>query len=104
MTIRKMLPSADESRTLLSVSARSGQAVGERPDLVMVDVLGPRLTPLAACRVLQSPGDARSIPVNLLTTGARRAAQSANDRCWVGPVWILARHARGGGGSRRSDT
>jgi CheY-like chemotaxis protein len=84
---RKKILIADDSRTSLMmntmilghggsydiISARDGQeavekALSERPDLILLDVLMPRLTGLDACRVLRSRRETESIPILLLTT------------------------------------
>jgi len=40
----------------------------EKPDLILMDIVMPRMTGLEACRVLKSDKETERIPVILLTT------------------------------------
>lgn len=44
------------------------QALRERPDLVLMDVVMPRLTGIEACRELRQRPDTRALPIILCTT------------------------------------
>ena len=55
------------------VVAKDGQegvekAASERPDLILMDVMMPRLTGFDACRKLRANGSTAKIPVILVTT------------------------------------
>ncbi len=55
------------------ITAKDGQegvekAQVEKPDLILMDVMMPRLNGLDACRRLRAQGDTISIPVILVTT------------------------------------
>ena len=55
------------------VTARDGQealdkAVSERPDLIFLDVLMPRLDGFQTCRALRARSDMRDVPIILVTT------------------------------------
>lgn len=83
---RKKILIADDSNTALMmnkmiltkgsfdvVTARDGQeaadvAASEHPDLIVLDVVMPRMTGLEACRVLRQREETRDIPILLVTT------------------------------------
>ena len=83
---RKKILLVDDSSTILMiekmilgkaaydiVTARDGQeavekAVAERPDLVLMDVVMPRMTGFEACQALRSNGATRDIPIIMVTT------------------------------------
>ena len=44
------------------------RARAEKPDLILMDVMMPRMTGLEACRVLKQDKETSKIPVILLTT------------------------------------
>jgi len=44
------------------------RARAEKPDLILMDIVMPRMTGLEACRVLKKDKDTEKIPVILLTT------------------------------------
>ncbi|HUC54747.1 MAG TPA: response regulator [Candidatus Cybelea sp.] len=44
------------------------RAKREKPDLILMDIVMPRMTGLEACRVLKKDKDTQKIPVILLTT------------------------------------
>src|SRR5437879_13355577 len=46
------------------------RAKREKPDLILMDLVMPRMTGLVACRVLQKDKETQRIPVILLTTRA----------------------------------
>jgi len=55
------------------VTAKDGQegverALSEKPDLILMDVVMPRMDGLEACRRLREQEDTRSIPVIMVTT------------------------------------
>ena len=55
------------------VTASDGQeavevAAAEKPDLILMDVIMPRMTGFEACREIRRREDTRSIPVILVTT------------------------------------
>jgi len=55
------------------ISAMDGQealekAKAEKPDLILMDIVMPRMTGLEACRALKKDADTSKIPVILLTT------------------------------------
>ena len=85
MTTKKILLVDDSStvlllhRMLLShsgyelLTARDGQealetAVRERPDLIVLDVLMPRLDGFLTCRALRGRVETREVPILLVTT------------------------------------
>jgi CheY-like chemotaxis protein len=43
-------------------------ALAERPDLILMDVVMPRMTGFEACRVLRSREETRAIPIILVST------------------------------------
>lgn len=49
------------------------RARAERPDLILMDVVMPRMTGLEACRVLKQDKETNKIPVILLTTRGEEA-------------------------------
>ena len=86
MEARKKILVVDDSRTILmmqSMILRKGpydvvvandgaeaveKALAERPDLILMDVVMPRMTGFEACRVLRSRDETRAIPIILVTT------------------------------------
>lgn len=44
------------------------RARAEKPDLILMDIMMPRMTGLEACRILKQDKETSSIPVILLTT------------------------------------
>jgi DNA-binding response OmpR family regulator len=62
-----------EDEAYLVISAGDGEegvrvAVAERPDLVLLDVVMPRMNGFEACRAIRGNSVTRAIPVLLLTT------------------------------------
>lgn len=60
------------------ISASDGKegvemAVAERPDLILMDVVMPRMSGLEACRALKGQEGTKTIPVILLTTKGEKA-------------------------------
>ena len=86
MTTKKKILVVDDSKTALFMvttilkkepyqllTATDGQqavevAAAERPDLVLMDVVMPRMTGFEACRELKRREDTKAIPVILVTT------------------------------------
>ncbi len=86
MESRKKILMVDDSPTTLmmeKVILRSGsyelvtaadgleaveKAVAEHPDLILMDVVMPRMTGFEACRTLRERADTRAIPIILVTT------------------------------------
>jgi DNA-binding response OmpR family regulator len=86
MDQRKRILLVDDSNTVITLErmilqdepydllvARDGDeavatAVAERPDLILMDVVMPRMTGLDACRALRQHDDTRRIPIILVTT------------------------------------
>jgi CheY-like chemotaxis protein len=86
MESRKKILVVDDSKTVLLITStilRKGpyelvtacdgveaveKAVSERPDLILMDVVMPRMTGFEACRVLRSREETRSIPIIMVTT------------------------------------
>jgi CheY-like chemotaxis protein len=86
MEARKKILVVDDSRTILMMQAmilRKGpydvlvandgaeaveKAVSERPDLILMDVVMPRMTGFEACRELRTREETRAIPIILVTT------------------------------------
>jgi len=84
--MKKKILCVDDSRTALFmvttilkkepyeiVTAHDGQqavevASAERPDLILMDVIMPRMTGFEACRELKQREDTKAIPVILVTT------------------------------------
>lgn len=83
---RKKILIADDSSTALMMNkmilgngsfevltARDGQeaaeiAAAEHPDLILLDVVMPRMTGLEACRMLRQREETREVPILLVTT------------------------------------
>src|SRR5687768_11040251 len=62
-----------EDEAYLVLSARDGEegvrvAVAERPDLVLLDVVMPRMNGFEACRAIRDNAITRAIPVLMVTT------------------------------------
>jgi CheY-like chemotaxis protein len=60
------------------ISASDGKegleiALAQRPDLILMDVVMPRMSGLEACRALKEQESTRAIPVILLTTRGEQA-------------------------------
>ncbi len=86
MSDKKKILVVDDSKTALFmvmtilkktpydlVTAQDGQqalevATAERPDLILMDVVMPRMTGFEACRELKKREDTKRIPVILVTT------------------------------------
>ncbi len=86
MTARKKILLVDDSSTVLLfekmvlskepydvVGAKDGQeglekAVAERPHLILMDVMMPRMDGVEACRQIRARGETARIPVILVTT------------------------------------
>jgi CheY-like chemotaxis protein len=86
MESRKKILVVDDSRTILmmqSMILRKGPydvlvandgaeavevALAEHPDLILMDVVMPRMTGFEACRLLRSHDETRAIPIILVTT------------------------------------
>jgi CheY-like chemotaxis protein len=49
------------------------KAVAERPDLILMDVVMPRMDGFAACQALRQREDTQSIPIILVTTRGEAA-------------------------------
>ena len=49
------------------------RARAEKPDLILMDVMMPRMTGLEACRILKQDKETSNIPVILLTTRGEEA-------------------------------
>jgi DNA-binding response OmpR family regulator len=70
------------SRTYEVVSARDGRegvekALAEKPDLILMDVMMPRMNGLDAVRYLRSEPETRNIPVIMVSTrGELRSVES----------------------------
>ncbi len=45
-----------------------GKAVSERPDLILMDVVMPKMDGFAACRLLRARPETREIPIIVVTT------------------------------------
>jgi DNA-binding response OmpR family regulator len=61
------------------VTARDGQegvekALAEKPDLILMDVVMPRMDGFEACRRLREQDDTKSIPVIMVTTRGELAS------------------------------
>ena len=61
------------------VTARDGQegiekAVSEKPDLILMDVVMPRMDGFEACRKLREQEDTKAIPVIMVTTRGELAS------------------------------
>ncbi len=61
------------------VTARDGQegvekALSEKPDLILMDVVMPRMDGFEACRRLREQDDTKSIPVIMVTTRGELAS------------------------------
>ncbi|HEV3192158.1 MAG TPA: response regulator [Polyangiaceae bacterium] len=48
------------------------KAIVERPDLILMDVVMPKMTGLEACRALRAHGSTKTIPIILVTTRGER--------------------------------
>jgi DNA-binding response OmpR family regulator len=84
--VRKTILLADDSNTILMMekmllaaepynllSARDGQeaydkALSEKPDLIVLDVVMPKMTGFEVCRMLREHEQTRSTPILLVTT------------------------------------
>lgn len=69
--VTRMIFSQKSDYVLLSaVDGRDAveRARAEKPDLILMDVMMPRMTGLEACRVLKQDKETSNIPVILLTT------------------------------------
>lgn len=69
--VTRMIFSQKSNYVLLSaVDGRDAveRARAEKPDLILMDVMMPRMTGLEACRVLKKDKETSNIPVILLTT------------------------------------
>jgi CheY-like chemotaxis protein len=81
--VEKMILSNGEYEV---VTARDGQeglekAVAERPDLILMDVVMPRMDGYEACRQLRSREDTKGIPVVLVTTRDELQRAERADAC-----------------------
>ena len=74
--VTRMIFSQKSNYVLLSaVDGRDAveRARAEKPDLILMDVMMPRMTGLEACRVLKQDKETSNIPVILLTTRGEEA-------------------------------
>ena len=90
--VRKKILLVDDSSTVLLmermilsknqydvVTAKDGvegieKAVAERPDLILMDVVMPRMDGFEACRKLREQDDTKAIPVIMVTTRGELAS------------------------------
>jgi CheY-like chemotaxis protein len=69
--VNRMIFSQNTNYVLISASDGKEaveKAREERPDLILMDIVMPRMTGLEACRVLKKDKETEGIPVILLTT------------------------------------
>ncbi|HET8921727.1 MAG TPA: response regulator [Candidatus Acidoferrum sp.] len=69
--MNRMIFSQKSNYVLISASDGKeavDKAREEKPDLILMDIVMPRMTGLEACRVLKQDKDTHKIPVILLTT------------------------------------
>jgi CheY-like chemotaxis protein len=69
--VNRMIFSQKSNYVLLSASDGKeavDTAKREKPDLILMDIVMPRMTGLEACRVLKKDSETSNIPVILLTT------------------------------------
>jgi DNA-binding response OmpR family regulator len=96
---KKKILVVDDSRTALMmvttilkktpydlVTAHDGQhalevAAAERPDLILMDVVMPRMTGFEACRELKRAEETKAIPVILVTTRGEEEHVEAGFEC-----------------------
>jgi CheY-like chemotaxis protein len=74
--VTRMIFSQKSNYVLLSaVDGRDAveRARAEKPDLILMDVMMPRMTGLEACRILKQDKETSKIPVILLTTRGEEA-------------------------------
>ena len=75
--VTRMIFSQKANYVLLSaVDGRDAveRARAEKPDLILMDVMMPRMTGLEACRILKQDKETSKIPVILLTTRGEEAS------------------------------
>jgi CheY-like chemotaxis protein len=95
--MRKKILAVDDQSTVLMlvymmlsaagfdvVTARNGEeaiavAMAERPDLVLLDAIMPKLDGYGACRELRARAETRAIPIVMVSTRAESTAQAAFD-------------------------
>ena len=56
-------------------------ALADPPDLILMDVVMPRMDGFEACRVLRSHEETRSIPIIIVTTRGESANVEAGESC-----------------------
>lgn len=69
--VNRMIFSQNSNYVLISASDGKEaveKARAEKPDLILMDIVMPRMTGLEACRVLKKDKETERIPVILLTT------------------------------------
>ena len=97
MTERKKIQLVDDSSTVLLMermilsksdyevlTAKDGQegldkVLAEKPDLILMDVVMPRMDGFEACRRLRAEEDTKDIPVILVTTRGELASVAGGD-------------------------
>ena len=76
LLMERMILAKDQYDVVTAKDAQEGveKALSERPDLILLDVVMPRMDGFAACRKLRERDETRSIPVIMVTTRGELAS------------------------------
>ncbi len=76
LLLERMILSKDDYEIVTAKDGREGveKAGTERPDLILMDVVMPRMDGFEACRKLRERDETRSIPIIMVTTRGELAS------------------------------
>ncbi len=76
LLMERMILSKNEYEVVTAKDGQEGveKAISERPDLILMDVVMPRMDGFEACRKLRERDETRAIPVIMVTTRGELAS------------------------------
>jgi DNA-binding response OmpR family regulator len=72
---QKLILKAEPYEVITATDGQAGveAALAQRPDLILMDVVMPRMNGLDACKVLRANPEMRSVPILMVTTRSEMA-------------------------------